>query len=748
MDIKTNKNFIDKIIHLLFIKEKENLVKKELGNYIYGNITKISNKDSDKFIINILNLFKNELFDETKEYHKKIENDITPILIIQNIIKLYTKNPNVFFILLNPIFDMYKSLEPKQIIQNTEKIIELLEDKNDIIILKKFNELFEVVVLLLINQVDSVKNVGNSLNNLLKTTLKKNTIKLDDKNIFDFELFEDKILSKTKLNMPLIDGFLIDWINELCNIETLNIYIGKDFYNILPVVINIEKKKKIKDISNKAYDCDNKIKNIFLNKYLKYYYKEYKHIDNCILSFIELIRNNNNNDSKVSNEYNFLNDLIKKFISIIEDNIDKSTNNIFYDNSNTEINSPIYKRRYLKLKYGEQDIKKNNILFSPTIFFPSKKSRNILETNKNLIRSTYINSFDCLSQDSENKNNEISKLIPLNTLNDFMKLIIESNDITKDDQLNQLNSELKKLIQYIPNNYEKFKAKEFINTIIEGVEKPEITNKEYLLDWFKLFCEKYEKKITDESIIAIINGILKTIQNQNKDKSSNIKNENLMLLMFQNLTKINIQKIFSLLADSLNKINNYLFNYQIVGYLNNYLITTPKAEELRRSLILYGNGRDQNHRPFYEKIYKIFAYNPMCLLVFCIITEYYELSWNLILNLIKIKFDDDYYIYLSEFVQLLENSQSNSIRMLLLNPQHNIYLAKTLYGILMLLPQGKAYNILSNRLYSIKGLFKYTKEFNNKLDENTIKDINYFINIFIELQQKKKKKKSNNNSYI
>ena len=92
-----------------------------------------------------------------------------------------------------------------------------------------------------------------------------------------------------------------------------------------------------------------------------------------------------------------------------------------------------------------------------------------------------------------------------------MKLIIESNDITKDDQLNQLNSELKKLIQYIPNNYEKFKAKEFINTIIEGVEKPEITNKEYLLDWFKLFCEKYEKKITDESIIAIINGILKAI---------------------------------------------------------------------------------------------------------------------------------------------------------------------------------------------------------------------------------------------
>ena len=745
MDTKTNKNFIEKIIHLLFIKEKENLVKKELGNYIYGHITKINTKDSDKFISNILNLFKNELFDKSKEYHKKIENDITPILIIQNIIKLYTKNPNVFFILLNPIFEMYKSLEPKQIIQNTEKIIELLKDKNDIIILKKFNELFEVVVLLLINQEDSVKNIGESLNNLLKTTLKNNTKKLADKNIFDFELFEDKILSKAKLNMVIIDGFLIDWINEICNIETINIYLGKDSYKILPLIINIEK-KKIKDIADNAYDCENKIKNIFLNKYLKYYYKEYKQIDNCILSFIKLVRNNNN--SEVSNEYNFLYDLIKKFISIIEDNLDKSIDNIFIGNSYTEINSPIYKRRNINLKFVEQDIKKYNKLYSPNVNFASKKSRNIFENNKNLIRSTNINSFDCLSQDSENKNNEISNLIPLNTLNDFMKLIIESNDITKDDQLNQLNSELKKLIQYIPNDYEKFKAKEFINTIIEGVEKPEITNKGYLLEWFQLFCEKYEKKITDESIIAIINGILKTIQIQNKDKNSNLKNENPILLMFQNLTKINIQKIFSLLADSLNKINNYLFNYQIVGYLNNYLITTPKAEELRENLILYGKGREQNHRPFYEKIYKIFAYNPMCLLVFCIITEYYELSWNLILNLIKIKFDDDYYIYLSEFVQLLENSQSNNIRMLLLNPEHNIYLTKTLYGILMLLPQGKAYNILSNRLYSIKGLFKIMKELKNKLDENTIKDINYFINIFIELQQKKKKKKSNNNLYI
>jgi hypothetical protein len=747
MEQNISVSFKEKIIHSLFMKEKENSAKKELDNYIYQSIIKMRNNNINTFISNLLISFKNEIFDESKEYLKKLEKDITPILIIQKIIKEYTRNPNIFFILLNPVFDIYKNLEPKQIIHYTEKIKELLEDKDEII-LKNFNELFEVVIFLIINQEQSVKEVGESLNNMLKITLNRNVNKLDNKDNFDFESFEKKILEKSQLNQAILDGFLIDWINEICNLETLNIYMGKLFYDIIPWILKIEKGTVI-DIANKAYDCDNMIKNIFLNKYLKFYYKENKQIDDCILSFIKLVKNNkknNNNNSEVSDEYNFLYDLIKKFISIIEDNLDK---NNFYDNSTKAINSPIYKRSDLKLKYGEQDIniKKQKILYSPTIFFTSKKTHNILDINKNIIKSTNINSvnlnsFDCLSQNSENKNYEISRLIPLDTLNDFMTLIIECNDISKEESLNKLNSELKKLIEYIPNNYEKFNAKEFINTIIKGVENPEITNKEYLLDWYQLLCEKYEQKISDESITAIINSILKTLQNQSKDKksSSDLKNENLILLMFKNLTNINIQKIFSLIIDSLNKINDNFFIYQMAGYLNNYLITTPRAEELRNYLIEYGKEKNKNNRPFYEKLYKILAYNPMCLLVFCTVTEYYELSWHLILNLIKTKFDDDYYIYLSEFVLLMENSQSNHIRMLLLYPQQNIYLTKTLYGILMLLPQGKAYNSLSNRLYSIKGLFKYTKEFNKNIEESTLEDIKYFINIFINTQKKKKEK--------
>ena len=304
--------------------------------------------------------------------------------------------------------------------------------------------------------------------------------------------------------------------------------------------------------------------------------------------------------------------------------------------------------------------------------------------------------------------------------------------------MNKLNSELKKLIEYIPNNYEEFNSKEFLNTIIKGVEKPEIINKDYLLDWYQLLYEKYESKVSDESITSIINSILKTIQDQFQDK---IKNRNLMILMFQKLKNLNLKKIFSLLIDSLNKIIDFYFIYQIDEYINYYLISTPRIEGLTKDLISYGKYHLKEDKDFYEKIYRILAYNTICLLVFCIITEYYELNWNLIINFSKIKFDDSYYMHLSEFVHLIENTQFNHIRMLLLNPQKNIYLTKTLYGILMLLPQGKAYNILSDILYSIKSLFRNIKEIDIKIDENIINDINYFVNIFIEVHKKKKLKK-------
>ena len=68
--------------------------------------------------------------------------------------------------------------------------------------------------------------------------------------------------------------------------------------------------------------------------------------------------------------------------------------------------------------------------------------------------------------------------------------------------------------------------------------------------------------------------------------------------------------------------------------------------------------------------------------------------------------EQEYFIQISQLVQLIESSLFNEIRVLLLEPVKNIYLVKTLYGILMLLPQGKAYQALAKRMKSIEMLLQ------------------------------------------
>ena len=68
---------------------------------------------------------------------------------------------------------------------------------------------------------------------------------------------------------------------------------------------------------------------------------------------------------------------------------------------------------------------------------------------------------------------------------------------------------------------------------------------------------------------------------------------------------------------------------------------------------------------------------------------------------------------LAQLVQLLESGNFNNIRILLLEPIKNIFLVKTLYGILMLLPQGKAFLVLSKRMKNVEMLYKIDKDLNN-----------------------------------
>ena len=128
----------------------------------------------------------------------------------------------------------------------------------------------------------------------------------------------------------------------------------------------------------------------------------------------------------------------------------------------------------------------------------------------------------------------------------------------------------------------------------------------------------------------------------------------------------------------------------------------------------------------------------------CIISNYYELSFYLALELVNMDLEIDDYFQLNQMIQLIESSLFHHIRIKLLNPNKNIFLIKTLYAILIILPRGHAFNALNNRLKSLKIISylnndqnlisKENAKDNLKLDEDIKKEVNSFIKIFKERQ--------------
>ena len=343
-------------------------------------------------------------------------------------------------------------------------------------------------------------------------------------------------------------------------------------------------------------------------------------------------------------------------------------------------------------------------------------------------------------------NNEIvEELFPFETINLFLLLILRAKDINKD--IESLYNNFKKLIEKV--EYKDINMKEFTDTIEEGIKNPNFKQKENALDWYLFICKQNKNIKEDRELYKeIINIILNYIHNNLEEENI----ENLFLSMLDKLYKENNENneneeniliLFDVLSDCLiNEKHNYLFDYKISGFLNNFLIFSDGAKILREKLPTPKNQNTDNNLELFEKIYKIFAVNPMCLLIFCIYIEEYELGLELILNFKKIKLEDDYYKYLARFSQAIDKLQWNDIRMKILNPNKNIYLIKCLYGVLMLLPQGKAFRILSDRLYSIKGLLKKKDNIDNLKNEDDInkkEQINKYIELFFNVYNEYKK---------
>jgi vacuole morphology and inheritance protein 14 len=144
--------------------------------------------------------------------------------------------------------------------------------------------------------------------------------------------------------------------------------------------------------------------------------------------------------------------------------------------------------------------------------------------------------------------------------------------------------------------------------------------------------------------------ILCKISNSNENYTENIlckiidklcSNRNLLnskgLLILNKLCSlISVTKVYTNIADVLLKFDDIDFISSMINILDIFLLTYKETEELRnllRKLKSKNNSSNTNVKDFFFKLYKTWCFNPISLLILCIISGHFELSYNLILKL-------------------------------------------------------------------------------------------------------------------
>lgn len=110
-------------------------------------------------------------------------------------------------------------------------------------------------------------------------------------------------------------------------------------------------------------------------------------------------------------------------------------------------------------------------------------------------------------------------------------------------------------------------------------------------------------------------------------------------------------------------------------------------------------------------LYETWVQNPIAALALCLLTQAYELADRIVLALGEVAVTLGLLMQVDKLVQLIESPVFLHTRMHLLQPElgggqrrSQAYLLRALYGLLMLLPQGTAYNTLKDRLQAVTNL--------------------------------------------
>ena len=646
-------------------------------------------------------------FDYCKKIFKKLNespfksyviHDEISIRIYAHLFDILKNKVKVEYDIKEPIyFDIIHSLYTILKLENLNAfkiLIQILKDEN-IFILKNFSKLINELIIPLLSEKDiTLRNNGFYLDQIIKDEIGslfqngdngdiiglQKEMKIFKNNICDYlltKLQETDILPQTKI-------LVISWFYFLESLPGQDL--NEKYKDIIINILNIINSNN-KEVSNMG--------EIYVKK------------------IIDMIIYQNEQNDEYKFNLGFFREILKSIIDI------KNINN-----NNEQYKSVLF---YILKKFLE----KFNKLLKEKKNIKTLRKKIPFELFHNILKFILLNiiNFDIgnqINNDIENQilelntifSNSVKRVKPTYFTNNEFKNII--NDIL----LRNLDEKSTNIVfDWIIQLYNLFEKKEKNDKKEKNKEKKEKEEKEEKEENIKFLKDLFlnMKDLKDFHIRRII-GIMKMIKNNNPDYNKPIIEiilekfkdkqftEEFGFFIFNELSDesnetINIIEIYREIAEKLKDYKDIDFIKNIIDLLTKYLTKEEKAKKVIDKL--------KEDETFFKAIYEVFCYNPFDTLVFLLITKSFELSYFFVLNLSKMDFESSDLIELSKAVQIFESNFFIDVRIQLLNPKSNIYLIKTLYAILLLLPPGPALKNLNNRLKCLEILFNFDDEEQN-----------------------------------
>lgn len=231
---------------------------------------------------------------------------------------------------------------------------------------------------------------------------------------------------------------------------------------------------------------------------------------------------------------------------------------------------------------------------------------------------------------------------------------------------------------------------EVVMKILELLSNISEAHKDFFRDLIIEFIDLCEKYMVDESEDG---------EKRNEPYLARAKAEFIIRKLCQNLSS---EKIYTTISEELMNYHKRDLEFldSMVVTLNSILLTAPEVTAFRTKLRNIDAYKVEDWSLF-ATLFQFWCHNSPSALSLCFLSTNYELAYMIIKNMGELEVDYNVLVQLDILVQLLESPIFLKLRLQLLEPEKHPYLYKSLYGLLMILPQSSTFFMLKNRLSSI-----------------------------------------------